>query len=466
VNTENTDWKDRAEQFLKSHLTDNNSNAEEAAVYFLSISKKIKTITKTIEDSVERWRNDNTRWEEKSLNTPIKAASILRLAQWAEIGALKDFRDNICQNLNLPSNYDFYGCYSSTTAAFYPLVFPLLTSDFAINNMSSKLKYLLHQWQDHLSNLFLRKDVYGFSIGDGLHYSQSYATFLSAFVFGAYRLQYGDIDANIVDKSVQYLLDSQPNSGLWGHDKSLPDSEMDEYPSLCDDVNSSEHTVLAAMGIHALFSANAFGAKGCIEKAAGWLLKQQQVDGGWYQLGDPKYPFQMHTTVMVLDALELAEGGKQTTFTLPAKVSDNSHPGENVTINAHGPIILKHSPNEDEDINIDSFSPDDIKKQIEISQHKLLQDDVNRCLYVEFQKYDSQKDLDPKVKRPSLRKLANFLYDNKLTDTIYSAQAIKDRVKKLVEAGLITDYYAEMRRKSHENSSDLEDLYDRENRNY
>ncbi len=305
----------KAEHFLKSHLTHNNSNAEEAAVYFLSRKKRNKIISKAIDDSVERWRNDITRWEETSIHNSIKAASILRLIQWGEVGALKKLKDNICSNLDLPNNHVFYGCFGSKTAAFYPMVFPLLTSDIAINNMSSKLNFLLHQWQDHLNNLFMKKDVYGYSIEDGKHSNQGDATIISAFVFGANRLQNGDIDANILDKSVQYLLDNQHDSSLWGYDKSLPDSEKDEFPTLDENVNSSEHTVLAAMGIHALFSANVFGAKGCIEKAAGWLLKQQQADGGWYQLGDPKYPYQVHTTVMVLDALELATGGKQTTFT-------------------------------------------------------------------------------------------------------------------------------------------------------
>jgi hypothetical protein len=306
MTTEIADWKNKAEQFLKSHLKDNNSNAEEAVVYFLSRKKKNKTISKAIDDSVERWRNDNTRWEETSLHNSIKAASILRLIQWGEIGALKKFRDNICSNLDLPNNHVFYDCFGSKTAAFYPLLFPLLTSDIAINNMSSKLNFLLHQWQDHLNNLFTKKDVYGYSIDDGKHSSQGYATIISAFVFGANRLQYGDIDVNILDNSVQYLQDNQNDSGLWGYQESLSDSEKDEFPTLGKYVNSSEHTILAAMGIHALFSTKVFGMRRCIENAAEWLLKRQQTDGGWYQLGNPKYPYQVHTTVMVLDALELA----------------------------------------------------------------------------------------------------------------------------------------------------------------
>jgi DNA-binding response OmpR family regulator len=281
----------------------------------MSRKRDIETISKTISNSIERWKNDTTQWSEKSLHNHIKAASILRLIQWGEVGALKKFRDNICDNSDMPNSHDFYGCCNSKTAAFYPLLFPLFASDIAIKQMSSKLNFLLHQWQNYLNDLFMKKDVSGFSIGDGKHSYQGNATLISAYIFCVHRLSNAQVDQNILDKSVQYLLDNQTDTGLWGYDQTLPDSEEDDFHCLEEYVHSRKHVVLAAMGIHALFMAQPFGAKKCIEKAAGWLLKQQQADGGWYHLGNPKYPYQVHTTVMVLDAMSMATTGDHLTFT-------------------------------------------------------------------------------------------------------------------------------------------------------
>ena len=87
---ENMDWKKKAEEFLRSHLKDDNANAEEAAVYFLSRRKNNKNISNTINNSIERWRNDKTQWSKKFFLIHIKAASILRLIQWGQIGTLKE----------------------------------------------------------------------------------------------------------------------------------------------------------------------------------------------------------------------------------------------------------------------------------------------------------------------------------------------------------------------------------------
>lgn len=343
----NTSWKAKAEKFLRSHLDDDNYNAEEAAVYFLSRGKKDKKISNTISNSIERWRNDNTQWSKKSLNNHIRAASILRLIQWGEIGALKKFRDNICNNLDIPNSPEFHGCFQSHTSTFFPLIFPLFMSDIAVNRMSSKLNFLLHQWQQYLDDLWTKSTSSShIDNNSSIKADQILVTLISAYIFGAYRLPCGDIDSSYLDKSIQCLLDSQLDCGLWGYDQTLPDSEEDDSPSLGDFVNSQKHVVLVAMAIHALFLTKPFGGKGCLEKAAGWLLEQQQADGGWYHLGNPKYSYQVHTTVMVLDALELAEGGDQLTFkisdtpTINSKVLDSTPPINIDTVN----VTINNSP--------------------------------------------------------------------------------------------------------------------------
>jgi hypothetical protein len=308
-----SNWKKKAEQFLKSYLKENGTNSEEAAVYFLSRGKKDKAILNAINAATKGWRNDDTRWEDKTLHNATRAASILRLAQWAKIGALRQYRDNICQNLNLPSNHDFLTCFDSTCSAFFPLVFPLFTSDTAIREMSSRLIGQLHQWQDFLRQILTNKNAYDQS------FNQPLSTLVAAFVFGVYRLQCGSIDKEVLYRSVQYLLDAQADSGLWGYDDT---EQHGAGPCLGEHIEAeeqSENVVLVAMGIHALFVAKPSGAKTCIENAAQWLLGHQGSNGGWYHLGSPKYGHQVHATVLALDALELSShqgtSHPQVTFT-------------------------------------------------------------------------------------------------------------------------------------------------------
>jgi len=333
---ENMHWKEKAEDFLRSHLNDDNYNAEEAAVYFLSRRENNKDISKVIDMSIQRWREDKTRWSEECRRDPTKAASSLRLMQWGEIVVLQKYRDSIFQNFGMPYSHDFYpddqhfGGYLGNTSAFFPLLFPLFTSDIAVNQMGSKLISLLHLWQGHLNDLFMRKELFVYSIDKSGHSNQAYATLISAYIFAACRLGRAGIDLQILDKSIQYLLDSQQNSGLWGYDQTTPDSEEDDLGDYCLGafMNSSKHVVLGTMGIHAVFLANPKGSERSIKKAVEWLLRQQQSDGAWYQHNSPKYPHPVHTTVLALDAIEMAEGGGKLTFDpnmqLESKQKDDS----------------------------------------------------------------------------------------------------------------------------------------------
>jgi hypothetical protein len=79
------------------------------------------------------------------------------------------------------------------------------------------------------------------------------------------------------------------------------------------------------MGIHALsFFPTEMGVGRCMENAGEWLLRHQQSNGSWYNLGDPKYPYQVHTTVFALDAIELSHqqdtSHPRVTFTLDRNI--------------------------------------------------------------------------------------------------------------------------------------------------
>lgn len=457
---DSSNWKAKAEEFLRSHLGDDNSDAEEAAVYFLSRRQKDTQISDTISNSLERWRNDKTQWAQKSLSFgPARAASVLRLMQWGEIGALKKYQDSICDNLDVPNSNDYYGSLHSNTSAFYPFVFPLFTSDIAINRMNSKLTFLMHLWQNHLNDLFMKKEIFGNSIEEGRQYNQTHATLISAYIFAACRLNYAGINQEIFKKAVQYLLDNQNDSGLWGYDHTNSDSEEVDVPSFAKYVNSRKHVVLTAMGIHALSLAQHFGTHRCIENAANWLLQHQHDDGGWYQHDNPKYKHPIYTTVLVLDALELAHGGTQVTFSLPENKKEDlpiQNGQNNVIIRSSGPIYLQKSNEDNENIPLKDLTLEGVKDSIKLAEHELLQDKINNAICKEYFIFENEKEKNPNLKIFSIEKLTETLKkDNKIPEN-FSSEMIRQRVHKLIKAGIIIDYFAEKRKISREKAADKE----------
>ena len=266
----------------------------------------------------------------------------------------------------------------------------------------------------------------------------------------SYRMKNYRPKEEVMEASVQFLLDNQSSSGLWGDDGSE---------------HASKNSTLAAICIYALSIEKPRGWKKACGRATEWLIKHQDNSGCWCHF-DMRSPDRIiYTTVLVLDAIERANGGKQTTFTLPIRGQlDKEQSG--ITINASGPIYLKNSDENNNEIYLESLSPEGIKKSIEASEHKLLEDKINLALFIEFQKYESQRRSNLKAKCPTYRKLAEILNKKNITKNTYSPQGIANRVKKLINAGLVTDYYAEKRRNSRERSDNSKYLYDREDQNY
>ena len=309
------EWKVKAEQFLENHLDNDDHNAEDAASYLLSRGMNNDHISKIIDKAITRWKNDSTNWAEKSLSNHYRATSVLKLMQWAEIEPLKKYQNSICDKLCMPSNHDFLTGQYSPTAIFYPYFFPLFTSDIAVDKMNSKLSSLVHIWQNHLIDICMKKEIFLRSLTDDNIYSQSGALLLSANIFASKRIKGFSVNEELFDKAVQYLIDNQNDSGTWGYNSGMPDSEEEELVCLSpyeEQVNSEKHVALTAVCMYALYSAQAYSSSHAMQKAKDCLIRQQQSDGGWYQLCNAKYGNSVQTTILVLDAIEMVSDGDLT----------------------------------------------------------------------------------------------------------------------------------------------------------
>jgi hypothetical protein len=325
---EKLEWKIKAEEFIKSHLNNNNSDAVEAAIYFLSRGEKSDLVEKAIEGAIKRWKEQEIPWGHWTLAGFGFPARVLRLIKWAEIGSLKEEWSRIYSELTLPANLDYHRDLHSNNSIIYAQTLPLFRSDLAIQNMRPKLLSLIFQWQDCLESFFNKKWMWKHRMEKDLSFEQANAMLVTTFIFGVNRLQVNDINKKILSNSIQYLIDNQSDSGSWSDNESI---------------SQTENVKLSAMGIHALYPTRENGSKRCIDKTVKWLLRHQQPNGGWYQLGRETSPNNVYTTVFVLDALELANGGSQVTFIIPdaptidSKASSSASPVNidtvNVTIN-------------------------------------------------------------------------------------------------------------------------------------
>lgn len=103
---------------------------------------------------------------------------------------------------------------------------------------------------------------------------------------------------DLVDSAVGSLAKHQLETGAWAY-------------STASDEPSIEATALA---IHAIRTAGHPRSEAMISDAAAWLLKQQDQAGYWSEESSQN---PVYLTVLVLDALELALNGRQTTFAGP-----------------------------------------------------------------------------------------------------------------------------------------------------
>ena len=220
-------------------------------------------------------------------------ATVFRLVQWAGLSNFKllwessELFDAIMPKGQMPNGF---------------WAFPIFRSDELIEVFKVRLEMLLVTWQDAM--IYWRKGKGWPTKNDRSDYL-SFAAVAAAFVFGYHRLKSSNIDKTLVTDIINWLLDIRQASGWHLHHSDAVDEQ---------------DIAITAMVVIALSLAKRNDHKRILKSASNWLCQQLQPYGCW-GTSSPAY-----TTVLVLDALEVAGGGMALTFKMQDKENTLSSP--------------------------------------------------------------------------------------------------------------------------------------------
>jgi len=116
-----------------------------------------------------------------------------------------------------------------------------------------------------------------------------------------HRINHGDLDYEIIKKSLELLFQTQMITGGW------PLTTSDSEPSIMS----------TCFAIHGLAMAQPKGWKQVCKKASKWLMTQQKKGGYWHINGGPA----VMITVLVLDSINLANDSNIITFRRNSKIN-------------------------------------------------------------------------------------------------------------------------------------------------
>lgn len=237
---------------------------------------------------IEKWHSlglDNFWGHGASDNTHYEA-TILRAVEWCEIGGFdpwwkrwaKELRQGVDSGLDKLLGSEW--------------LFNLCRSDFAISIAGVSLEQYLFQLQT--LEMFSRSP-WEVSSERGKTDSPAIA---AAILFITHKLGCTNTDKGLLAEAGESIVKTQDSTGGWS-----------PWPN---ELGLQVETT--AMVIHALALAKPRGWKHAVKAGVRWLWSKQSKMGCWPERG---YPDPAYTTVLVLDAIDLAEGKTNLTFKLP-----------------------------------------------------------------------------------------------------------------------------------------------------
>lgn len=219
-------------------------------------------------------------------------ATMLRTVEWCQITGFDEwwrrFADETTPDL-------IHGGGETDSLACY--LFNMCRSNYAIELMGDALLNCLVKVE---TPQFGGRDEYPWKIfNERVLYDKTGPPFLESIayagqlIFSSGRLRGIDYQSNIINHAMEFLFKHQGDNGAWPWWTDLAEPSIES----------------TAIALHALGVIQAKGWQRAATDARDWLLSVQDSDGCWNEAPDPVY-----LTVLVLDAIELANGGSKTTF--------------------------------------------------------------------------------------------------------------------------------------------------------
>ena len=315
--------EERAEAYLK-WVADRYDTLKlgEAAVYLFSRGQGNDAISSCIRNTWQREENESMTYiEDRQLvrNTNIlspfvinfwnyfetddmsRDATMLRLVEWCEIGGFERWWHRFAEDLRRAVlRGDFMNGFEGI------LLFALCRCDSALESMSATLSRLLEVSQ--LSRGFAEPFWY-YPAPDDFPNKVQYFQHAANVLFAGHRLCKSGIDHETRDEALSMLIREQKSSGAW-----------EAYTGNGEDVEST------AAVVHALALWKPTGWRLAATRAAEWLWLQQAESGEWRTTHSAR---DVYLTVLVLDAIDLANGETRLTFGL---AKDSLHQPANADI--------------------------------------------------------------------------------------------------------------------------------------
>jgi len=232
-------------------------------------------------------------------------ATMLRTVEWCKIGGFDEWWERLVKETKMNV---LQGGFSPHPGIFW--LFNMCRSDLAVELMKDTLtvafkSVLLSDYRQEFPWRISREYTYKNKRRFG--YFDNYL-YCGQMVFCNYILKENSNDA-IKKNALNLILKSQNiEQGYWTF------YEGDKEPSI-------ETT---AVNIHALCLEKPRGWERAVEKAKKWLWSVQKKDGYWYEASCPD---PVYLTVLVLDAIELADNGNFVTFS-KEWIKRNIHTGK------------------------------------------------------------------------------------------------------------------------------------------
>jgi len=286
---------EKAENFLESFTIETPEYDEIEALTYLFSRGKIPN--DAANRSLIRWkkRNDfNTMPFEERL---LYDNSIGRLIHNSQIGGYKSlWKERVPSDIPIALSTKLKNNY-----------FHIFRSDIFAEHQAENLCFMMQEQEKWIINDMAQ---YSLEYFDRFGYFMHTDNVLDAasLIFGYFKLNCRGATQETIDKLIDHLLNNQTYGGAWGY-RGCNDSGI----------------ISTAMVIHALSLAKPHGWQKYTLRAKEWLRTRQYDYGCWC---DEIYSCAVSTTVLVLDAMEMADGGTMVTFKIPneqSRISPASH---------------------------------------------------------------------------------------------------------------------------------------------